>query len=209
MFTTVIVPCSILIPIFLGISYFKSLDNGAKLLLYYLICSGLINLGGMTLVRFHKTNLPLLHLYTIVEAIFLLGYLSTLFRESVIRKSVQALMVIFPLACIINVVFFQSIYVFNTNTRPLEAILITFFCLLFFYKSGFTENWINKSSSWFNMGILFYFPVVCIIFILSNYMVFVGKNKAMNSIVWNLHAAMAMLMYLIWAKGFSLYKNGR
>ena len=118
-------------------------------------------------------------------------------------------MVIFPVICIVNFSFFQSIYTFNTHTRPLEAVLITFFCLLYFYKEDFTENWIDNPTNWFNIGILIYFPTACIIFILSNYLVFVRMNKEMNTMIWNIHAVFVMLMYLIWAKGFNLLKNGR
>ena len=209
MFSTYIVPLSILIPILIGLFNFKLLTKGAKLLLTYLILSGLINLCGIILVAHKMRNLPLLHVYTIVETVLVINYLKSLFREPLIKKILLAITILFPLVCIINFSFFQSIFTYNTYTRPLEAILITFFCLLYFYKNAFTENWINKPESWFNMGILIYFPVVCIIFILSNYMAFVIKNKAMNSLVWQAHAALVMVMYLIWARGFSLFKHGR
>lgn len=207
MFVTYIVPLSILIPILFGLLNFKAAKAGPRLLFYYLLASGLINLGALVLIAYRMKNLPLLHLYTIVEAVLILSYFRTLFVDPLIKKVLLFITILFPLLCIINFTFIQSIFTFNTYTRPLEAILITFFCLLYLYKSGFTENFINKPTSWFNIGILMYFPVVCIIFILSNYMVFVTKNKAMNSIVWHFHAAMSMVMYLAWAKGFSLIKK--
>ncbi|MGF1923603.1 MAG: hypothetical protein ACQUHE_05450 [Bacteroidia bacterium] len=202
-----IVPISILIPILFGLINYKGADKGARLLLFYLITSGLINLAAITIFR--RNNLPLLHLYTIVEAVLILSYLRSLFVESTIKRIIRYITIIFPILCVINFTFLQSINTFNTHTRPLEAILITSFCLLYLYKSGMTENWINKSSSWFNMGILVYFPVACIIFIVSNYMVFVQKNRLMNHHVWDLHAVLVLLMYIIWARGFYLLKNGR
>ncbi|TKC01264.1 hypothetical protein [Pedobacter cryotolerans] len=207
MFLTYIVPLSILIPILIGLFNYKNLQTSGKFVFYYLVASGLINLAAIVLVAFRMTNLPLLHLYTIVEAVLLLSYFRTIFTNHLIRKFLLYIIIIFPLLCIINFTFIQSIFTFNTYTRPLEAILITFFCLLYLYKSGFTENWINKQTSWFNMGILLYFPVVCIIFILSNYMVFVSKNKELNLMIWQFHAIMSMVMYLAMAKGFSLTKT--
>lgn len=206
MFLTIIVPLSILIPILIAFYNFKHLIVGAKLLLYYLLASGLINLAAIILIEFRMKNLPLLHLYTIVEGVLILGYLRTIFINTSIKKTLGILMLVFPLLCIINFSFFQSIYTFNTYTRPLEAILITFFCMLYLYKSGFTENWINQPQNWFNMGILLYFPVACVIFILSNYMVST-KLVAMNTIVWTVHGALVLVMYLFWAKGFSLTKK--
>jgi hypothetical protein len=207
MFLTYVVPLSILIPILFGVLNFKAAKPGPKLLLYYLVASGLINLAAIILIMYRMKNLPLLHLYTIVEAVFILSYFRTLFVERLLKKVLLYILLLFPLLCIINFSFIQSIYTYNTYTRPLEAILVTFFCLLYLYKSGFTENWIQKPSSWFNMGILVYFPVVCIIFILSNYFTFVTKNKHLNLIIWYFHGAMSMVMYLAWAKGFSLIKK--
>lgn len=206
MLLTILVPLSILIPILFAVFTFKQANQGSKLLLYYLIASGLINLIALILIELKMRNLPLLHLYTIVEAVLILGYLRSIFIDIRIKKVIAIAMVVFPLLCVINFSFFQSIYTFNTYTRPLEAILITFFCMLYLYKSGFTENWINQPENWFNMGILLYFPVACVIFILSNYMVST-KLVAMNKVVWNVHGALVLIMYLFWAKGFSLLKK--
>lgn len=207
MFLTYIVPLSILVPILFGLLNYKTANNGQKLLFYYLIASGTINLAAIILINYRMKNLPLLHLYTIVEAVLILSYLRTLFKEHIIKNVLLYVIVLFPLLCIINFTFIQSIFTFNTYTRPLEAILITFFCLLYLYNSGFMENWIKKPTNWFNIGILIYFPVVCIIFILSNYIVFVAKNKDLNLLVWYFHATMSMVMYFAWAKGFSLIKK--
>ena len=207
MFLTYIVPLSILLPILFGFLKFKAANSGQKFLFYYLIASGLINLAAMVMINFKMSNLPLLHLYTIVEATLILGYLSTLFKDKLIKTILRSIIILFPLLCIINVVFIQSIFTYNTYTRPLEAILITFFCMLYLYNSGFTENWLKQPKSWFNMGILIYFPVVCIIFIVSNYIVFVAKQKEINRLIWNFHGIMSLMMYLFWAKGFSLIKK--
>lgn len=207
MFLTYIVPLSILIPIIIGLLHYKNLNVASKYLLGYLIVSGVINLVAIIFIKYKMNNLPLLHLYTIIEAVFLLSYFRSIFKQIVVKKILLAISFLFPIICIINLIFFQSIFTYNTYTRPLEAIFITFFCLLYLYQSGFAENWLKKSVNWFNIGVLTYFPVVCIIFILSNYMVFVLKDKEMNRMVWTLHGVFVLVMYLVWAKGFSLLKK--
>lgn len=208
LFYTIIVPGSILIPLLVFIPRYKIAKTEERVLFYYLIIAGLINLVAIILSMNGITNLPLLHLYTIMEAVFLLGYFRLIFREPAIKKAIGLIMVLFPILCVLNFSFLQSIYTFNTHTRPLEAILITFFCLLYLYKSGFADNWIKQTTSWFNAGILIYFPAAFIIFVLSNYML-ASKNAAMNTIVWNVHAALVLLMYVVWARGFRLAGNGR
>jgi len=209
MFVSIIVPLSILIPIAVALFHYKAAKTGPRLLLFYLIASGLINLCALILIRYKMRNLPLLHLYTIVEAVFLFAYFRSIFLQPGIKRILNILIVIFPILCILNFSFFQSIYSFNTYTRPLEAILVTFFCLLYFYKGHLNENWFNQPVNWFNMGILIYFPVAFVIFVISNYLIHVSMNKAMNSIVWNVHATLVLLMYLLWTKGFSLIRHDR
>ena len=209
MFLSFIVPISILIPIIFGLLNYKSANDGHKILIYYLITSGLINFTAIILAELGIRNLLLLHLYTIIEAVLILSYLRTLFKQPHFKKLLLIIIVCFPILCILNFVFLQSMHSFNTHTRPLEAILVTFCCLLYLYKSGFTENWIGKPTSWFNIGILIYFPAACIIFIVSNYMVFITKDRTMNLHVWKLHATLVLVMYLVWSRGFYLLKNGR
>lgn len=207
-FIGIIVPFSILIPIIFGLVNYKTAKVNSRILFYYLIISGIINILAIVVRRYHVSNLPLLHIYTLVEAVFLLSYLKSIFKEPLIKKALLTLIVLFPIICILNFTFLQSIYTFNTYTRPLEAILITFFCLLYIYKSGFTDNWISKPRNWFNMGMLIYFPTAFVIFISSNYLI-VNNNKSMTNLVWDIHAALVLLMYLFWARGFNLIKNGR
>jgi len=207
LFLGIIVPLSILIPILFCIPKYKIAKVESRLLFYYLIISGLVNLAALILRNYHLTNLPLLHLYTAIEAVFILGYFRCIFEDAVIKKALGAVMIIFPILCCLNFIFLQR-NTFNTYTRPLEAMLITFFCLLHLYKSGFSENWLKQPTNWFNAGILIYFPASFIIFISSNYLIS-STNKTMNTMVWYIHGVLVMVMYFIWARGFKLIGNGR
>lgn len=208
MYLSYIVPLSILLPISIGLYNYKSANSATKSLLYYLIASGLINLTALIVVhKFRMRNLPLLHVYTIVEAVLILNYFRIIFREERIKRAISAVIIIFPILCVLNFTFIQDIFTFNTHTRPLEAILLTFFCLLYLYKSGFTDNWLKQPTSWFNIGIIIYFPLAFIIFMSSNYLILVSRNHELNDIVWKAHATFSLLMYLAFAKGFSLMKK--
>ncbi len=207
-FHSIIVPCSILIPIFLFIPKFKIAPKEFKVLFYFLLLSALINTTAILIRPYKVNNLPLLHLFTIVEAVFILSYFKQIFVEPKIKQILSWLVFIFPILCILNFSFLQSIYTFNTYTRPLEAILITFFCMLYLYRSKFSEDWLKNPINWINGGILIYFPAAFIIFILSNYLT-KSSNSSMNTMVWNIHAALVLFMYLAWARGFKLINNGR
>lgn len=203
----IVVPFSILIPIGMFIYKNRHADKSIKVIFYYLIVAGFINAFAVGLAKFGIQNLPVLHIYTLVEALFFLTYFSSIFKDKMIKKLIKVLMVVFPLLCIINFTFVQSIFTFNTYTRPLEALIITTLCLAYFYKSGFSDNWLGSPINWVNMGILLYFPTASIIFILSNYFTFVDLNKFLVGAIWNIHAFLVLGMYLVFTKAFSLIKK--
>lgn len=203
----IIAPLCILLPICMFIYKRKHADRSTKIMFYYLVAAGLINATAIILARNGIRNLPLLHLYTVVETVFFLSYFRTIFESRKIKSALIVVMIAFAVCCIINLTFIQSIFTFNTHTRPLEALIITGTCLLYFYKSGFSENWLNVPVNWINMGVLMYFPAASIIFILSNYFTFIKLNREMTSIVWNMHAFMVLGMYLLFTKAFSLLKK--
>lgn len=209
MFLTYIVPLSIFLPIIAALFRFSKLDSAAKIIFSYLICSGLINLAAIILVAYRQKNLPLLHLYTTVEAVLILSYFRNISNSSLVKSALKWIIIGFPILCLLNALFLQSIYEFNTNTRPLEGLLIIFFCLLYFYQTGFTENWLTKRTSWFNMGILLYFPASLVIFMVSNKLVFGRMNVELNTVLWNIHATLVMLMYFLWTKAFLSKTDGR
>lgn len=205
--TAVLVPLSILLPIGLFLSKYRYANKAAKTLFYYLLMAGSINLSAIMLSNFSIRNLFLLHIFTILEIVFFMLYFSLVFEDKRIKKMLRIAMVVLPILFVLNFMFLQSINEFNTYTRPLEAILITVVSLLFLYKSGFVEDWLKQPTSWINIGILIYFPTATLIFILSNYFVFVSSNRALNSIIWDIHSILVLGMYLAFAKGFTLIKK--
>lgn len=207
LFIGYIVPLSILLPIGTFIFNYKKASKAHKYLFYFLICSGLINLAALAVIRKGMSNLPLLHLYTTVEGVFFLLYFKSIFKQTSVKRWLTGLAIVFPVICILNAIFLQSIFTFNTYTRPLEAIIITLACFLYFYKSGFNENWLGASVNWINMGVLIYFPAATIIFILSNHFTFINPDRELVRLVWKLHAVLVLIMYLFWARGFSLMKK--
>ncbi|WAC40923.1 hypothetical protein [Pedobacter sp. SL55] len=50
----------------------KYADRSTTIIFYYLIAAGLINVTAIALARNGIRNLPLLHLYTVVETVFFL-----------------------------------------------------------------------------------------------------------------------------------------
>ena len=202
LYLTYIVPASTLIPITAGFVYYTKISKALKALLLYLVLALLINIAGITLAHFHQNNLPLLHVYTLVELVALMWYYRLAFDNKTVNVYTTVLMIAFPLYCVINFSFFQSIYTFNTYTRPIGALIIILFSGIYLAGHSGTDKkgLLNSAGRWVASGLLIYFCSSLFQFIFSN-VISHNATKLVKNIVWSLHATFLMIMYIcfFWA----------
>ncbi|TKC10505.1 hypothetical protein FA048_09990 [Pedobacter polaris] len=202
-----IVPVSIFIPIGVAIYNYRYINRLFKILLYYLVVSGSINL--IAILKSGSNNLPLLHIYTVVEFLFLAVYFAGINHNKTIKKYSYLIIVIFPLLCLVNVLFFQSKYQFNSYVRPLEALIFICYSLLYFFNLVDTDpdqSWYSNGLNLINAGLLLYFSGSLFVFILSNVITFKLSHDA-KMLIWNLHNSLVVVLYLLMAFGFSKWKT--
>jgi hypothetical protein len=110
--------------------------------------------------------------------------------------------------CIVNYLFIQNKIEFNTYTRPLEAIMIIVYSMLYILnQSNDEQDWGDNIYNWINAGILLYFASCLFMFISSNYLLNAGKH--INRIVWGAHDAILVIQYVLFAVGFYKCKTHR
>jgi hypothetical protein len=177
-----------------------------KVIFYYLVVDGIVNLVAIALADNDIHNLPLLHVFTIMEFLMLSYFYLQVLRDKTARLVLRCLLIIFPLFCIVNFLFFQSINRFNTNTRPIEALIIMACSLAYFSETNDTATkWSQIPVNWVNTGLLLYFSGALFIFSFSNVTEnFMSKKyHAIYFLMWNVHATLVLSMYLLIAIGFS------
>lgn len=193
-----IVPASTLLPIGAGLIYYNKLGKALHALIVYLGIALLINIAGIIMANYNKNNLPLLHLYTAFELVAVTWYYKRAFSSPWADKYCRIIMIVYPILCVINFSFFQSIYQFNTYTRPLEAIIIIAFSTI--YLSG--QHTLNHkqitpdAGRWVASGFLLYFGSSFFQFIFSN-VISKHASRDVRLIIWNIHDTFVMIMYLI------------
>lgn len=192
------VPFSTLIPIIAGIIFYKRINKPLRTLLVYLSASLIINVAGIILSNRNINNLPLLHFYTIVELVTVMFYYLRAFGPGKTDMWIKGVMIFFPVLCVLNFCFFQSIYEFNTYTRPLEALIIILFTAYYFSVQSNLKHpeLITKSGSLVAAGFMIYFCSSLFQFIFSN----IVSHKASSNIkwfIWDLHATFVLIMYLL------------
>jgi hypothetical protein len=205
-YNAVFVPLSILIPISVGILFYKYLKKPEKILFFYLFLSGVSNALLAYLAYSHINNLPVFHIYTILECCFILFYFAELFNSSVISKWLFRVGTGFIFFSILNTVFFQNIFSFNSYSRSLEALLVIVICLYYFKLQLDLEKQFSEARGfWFVLGLFIYFSSSLTIFIISN--ISLSLDKHFLWIMWNIHASLVLMMYLLFAKGFIVCKK--
>ncbi|WP_442588140.1 hypothetical protein ACSBL2_19020 [Pedobacter sp. AW31-3R] len=206
----IVVPLSILIPIVAAISNTRYTNSAMKALLVYILFAGVVN-GCAAYLAFQRfNNLTLLHLYTPLEVVLLLRFFSRVLLSTTTLKYIKVMGWTFPLLCLVNYIFYETGDVYNAYTRPLGAIIIIV-CSMFFLKEN-EDNYYKISKTrpemWVVIGLLLYFSGSFFQFTFSNYI----SQKASHEIImliWNIHATLVFIMYLLFTKGFIDAKRDR
>lgn len=201
----IIVPASILIPVYFALSEFRKLPDYAKWLLYFLVFSAIVNTTVVILTWNKVPNLWLLHIYTAIESFLLLFYFKFIILNKKTNSAIRVLLWAFPIFCVVNFLFLQSIHNFNTYTRPIEAIIFISLCAIYWWQENEEDSekpWGNIPNNWFVTGIMLYFAGAFFMFLLANYFISPQAFKKVKNLVWDTHATLVLILYLLMAVGF-------
>ncbi|QKJ29679.1 hypothetical protein HQ865_07895 [Mucilaginibacter mali] len=193
-----IVPGSTLIPITAGIIYYKRLNKALHTLTGYLIVVLLINIVAVIMSNHRQNNLPLLHFYTMFELLAVMLYYKYAFANKRMDGWIMPIMIIYPVLCVLNFTFLQSIYEFNTYTRPLEALIIIMFSGIYLagQHPGDKDGPGHNPGRWVAGGFLMYFFSSLFQFIFSN-VISKSAPKNIKLIIWDIHDTFVLIMYLL------------
>lgn len=176
----------------------------------YLIASFIINTAGIVLSNYNINNLPLLHVYTIVEIVTVMLYYLYAFGKGDISKWIKAIIVVFPVICIVNFTFIQSIYTFNTYTRPLAAIIIIVFTSWYLAVQSNIKNpeLVTRSGRMVAAGFMIYYCSSVFQFIFSN-IISKSVSADIKWLIWDIHATFVLIMYLLFFRAIIYERDKR
>lgn len=207
-FSSIIVPLFILVPILAGIIKLKSLPFNIKILWYYLLVTALINTSATIIGRiFHANNLPLLHLFTLIEGVMFISFYKLTLKGNEKSRPFILLQLAFIVFCIINALFLQSIYTYSSYSRYTESIICILFALNYFARIATSDSKpLKLPTFYFNTGIFLYFSGSFILFIFSN--IILQKLSASTMLLfWTGHSTLVLIMYIFFTIGFTLCKK--
>lgn len=207
-FSSIIVPLFILVPIVIGSLKIKTLPFNLKIIWFYLLITAVISTSATIIGRiFHSNNMPLLHLFTLIEGVMFIWFYKCLSQSNKKNKWFIFLQTGFVIICILNALFFQSIYAYSSYTRYVESIICMLFALNFFANIAASDTKpLKLPAFYFNTGIFLYFSGSFILFIFSNFIL--QKLSASDMLIfWSSHSTLVLLMYIFFSTGFILCKK--
>lgn len=184
--------------ILLCLFHFKKLETPFRRFCYFLIWNLLIEIFARGFAYTGINNLPLLHLYTLGEFILLSFFYKSLLRKPLFfqNKYLQYVL-IGSILIVLNSLFVQSIYGFNTLAKTSVQIIIISYAVLYFYH--LTENTglshpVKKGMRLINSGIIVYYSGSLFIFMCSQVSF---SNTNLYKAFWAFNAILNLIFQLL------------
>lgn len=189
----------IVIPLLLSGYKFGSLSKVQTRLFYLIVLIFIVEIIANILWRKKINNLPIYHFYAIFEFILILNIYRIVLINTFSKKFFIFLSIGFTIFAVINTIFFQNLYTFNSNVTTLLGIIVIFLALSYFYtllKEVKYSALETNPMFWINSGFLIYFSSNLLLFFINNNL-FKGSTEA-SYLVWGLHAIVNMVLIIFY-----------
>ena len=198
----------VFIPLLLAILYYKRFPDVLKNVSYYMIAAALTELLSYIMWKQRKNNLPLLHIYTIIEYLLLLKFYYSILKDFLPKTAFIILAVAPPLFFIFDSLFIENIYNFNPYARSVESLIIIFLAMSWYLKlvsSDMKDIALEKSLKFINAAFLIYFSGSIMLFSFSDPISRLVQNLRLS--IWTVHTLLTVTLYVLLALGLWKYRK--
>lgn len=195
--TTLPVLC-LLISCWLGLHHWRRLPEPMKRLVWFLSFNLFIEIGARVASIVWGQNLPLLHLYTFGECLlFSLFYRQILEEGSVFRQYFGWILGSALTLVVLNTVFLQNIFGFNSYAKTLVQILIILYALDYafrFSEQAGPEPQLSRSLRLINSVVLIYYCGSLFVFMSSQFEI---KTNGALRILWHINTVLNLIFQIV------------
>lgn len=195
----------VLIPLSVLVYRFGTLSTLQRKLGWLLLTIFLVELISNALWYQQVNNLPLYHVYSLIEFWLIINIYRLILPALLNHFRVIIVGSIFTLLAVVNALFFQSPFEFNSNVTTISSIVFIFLSLGVFY-SLMRENKLPSLTSlpsfWIGAGQLLYFSSNLLLFFISSRMEF---SEIENYLLWGTHAVVNCILLTFYA--FALWNR--
>lgn len=197
---------SVLVPLFIGISMSRRMDDYVKILIMGLLISAFTDCINLFFRRNHLPTAILFHIYTVLEFFVLALLYKHLFHKERIKKNINIIILLFFVFKILDITFFTSIWESDTLAMTLESVLMIIFGILYFdqvLKEMVIPNLEKYPVFWINSGILIYFSGSLFLFLFSD---FIFSTQTSYWSFWSIHSTLTITKNALFSIGLWLQK---
>ncbi len=199
---------SILPPLVMAVSCYRVSSIPVKIFSYLIFFSTISEFVSLILAKNNINNLPELHLFTIIEASLLLVFFYVLFTNTIVKRTILVVLVLFVISDVVYMLTAGNIWMFNTLFRTIESFILTIAGLGYFYHKLNSHSNIpleKRPTFWLNSGLLLYFMGNCFLFMLYN--VILSKSHEWNQNMWVIHSGLNIASNILYTVGFICSKR--
>ncbi len=174
----------------------KSLDS-LKWFTYYLSISFCIQIIAKSLGINKIPNLPLLHLYSLLEFIIIsIFYKKVLVEETGFQKWINYILGIGSVLIIANSLFLQPLTAFNSNAKAFSQIMIIGYAIYYYFSILHERTNATTVLNLLNAAILIYFAGSFFVFMFSD-LLLKQLDKDTQLLFWIFNALLYLVFQLI------------
>jgi hypothetical protein len=191
------------LPILLTVVYaawhYRALGKELKVFSWFIFLSGIVQFNSLLFWYMGKNNMPLLHFYVAAGFACLAWFYKTVLRNFISAGIIWSIAILFLLFTIINSLFVQNIFTFNSNALVAESVLIiilALFTFIFFLNDIVKETGGHeiKSLNRINSGLFIYHSSVLLLFYFDATITRIF-SKNINQYTWVFHSFFSVVMY--------------
>lgn len=185
-----------------------------KIFRYFLFFALGMQIMGKYLQSQSINNLPGLHFYTILEFIFLSFFYRKIFYNDKNAKEIITIsLVLGGGLVVINSIFLQSIYTFNSNAKTLTQLIIMGYAIAYYFLQLNNRIETNRILNILNAAILIYYAGSFFIFMFSNVLLS-NLDQDTQAIFWFFNAILylgfqVLVLFAGWQHFFKTTKSSR
>lgn len=158
----------------LGLCYAmrKKLAPNEKLLIVYLFVSFVLAAVTDIMAEYRINNLVLYHFFTLFEQWFLTYYLIKIIVRGKVPGIYYYINTVFTIFWVINILFFESYDVFNTNTSVVTSLIVLLLCMYYLLDLSKNDDILyfqRLPAFWIVNGFLLYNALGILIFAVYSY----------------------------------------
>lgn len=202
-YLAIIAAVFVIIPTLIGMRNFSKHDGALKYLSLFLLVSTFTEIASGVFIFLHKNNYPVLHVFTLLEFIFLSLMFSRCIGNLIPPKVIFWICLLFCSFSVVNSLFIQSIYTFNTHARGVEFLFLILYSLVYLYQLTTQEDVqvYQQPMFWVSIAMLLYCASSFFVILLVNHILSGMKP------LWLVHNIFLLLHYILFSYALWIKPN--